>query len=87
MKIAPDKWKHFFVGIPMGAVLMGFCAYILPAAPMKAALLAMAPVVGISYGFELFSKVTGKGHYDVMDAFASILGGFIGIGAVLPFLL
>lgn len=87
MKIAPDKWKHFLVGIPMGAVLLGFCAYIMPSAPIKAALLAMLPVVGISYGFELFSKITGKGHYDVMDAFASILGGIVGIGAVLPFLL
>jgi hypothetical protein len=26
-KIAPDKWKHFYVGIAMGLVLQGFTSF------------------------------------------------------------
>lgn len=78
-KIAPDKWKHFFVGIPMGAVLEVASAMMFPDSPLLAALVALAVVIVISYGFELFSLITGKGHYDVMDAVASIIGGMIGM--------
>jgi len=39
----------------------------------------------ISYGFELFSKITGLGRYDFMDAVASAIGGVIGILLALPF--
>ncbi|MEZ2440454.1 hypothetical protein AB6805_01940 [Chitinophaga sp. RCC_12] len=78
-KIAPDKWKHFFVGIPMGAVLEVASAMMFPGSPLLAALVALAMIIVISYGFELFSLITGKGHYDVMDAVASIIGGIIGM--------
>ena len=44
-------------------------------------------VVVVSYGFELFSKVTGKGHYDFIDAVATIIGGVIGMATVLGILL
>ena len=37
----------------------------------------------ISYGFELYSKYTGHGHYELMDAVASIVGGVLGMLAVL----
>jgi hypothetical protein len=78
-KIAPDKWKHFFVGIPMGAVLEVASAITFPGRPLLAILVALAVVIVISYGFELFSLITGKGHYDVMDAVASIIGGITGM--------
>ena len=78
-KIAPDKWKHFFVGILMGIVLEVAAAMVFPYQPLIAALAALTVVVVISYGFELFSLVTGKGHYDVMDAVASIIGGVLGM--------
>jgi glycopeptide antibiotics resistance protein len=39
-------------------------------------------VISISYGFELFSKITRIGHYDIMDAVASIIGGVAGMGIV-----
>jgi hypothetical protein len=39
-------------------------------------------VVAISYGFELYSKYTGHGHYEVMDAVAAIIGGVLGMGVV-----
>lgn len=35
------------------------------------------------YAFELFSLVTGKGHYELLDVLAGVIGGVIGIGAVL----
>ena len=82
-KIAPDKWKHFWVGIPMGAVLMAAAMFLFPGQQMLALLIAMAVVVAISYGFELFSLITGWGHYDFWDAVASVIGGSLGIGVVM----
>ena len=82
-RIAPDKWKHFFVGIGMGAVLQGFLLFLIPAQPLYAILITLILVVTISYGFELTSKITGRGHYDIMDAVASVLGGLIGMGILL----
>jgi VanZ family protein len=82
MKIAPDKWKHFFVGIVMGAVLQAFFSFLLNAHPGLSILLALFFSIVIGYGFELFSKFTGKGHYDVMDAVAAVIGAIFGIGAV-----
>jgi hypothetical protein len=77
MKIAPDKWKHFYVGILMGAVLQAAGLWLLT--PGMATGIAFTIVIVISYGFELFSKFTGLGHYDFMDAVASIIGGVLGM--------
>jgi hypothetical protein len=46
------------------------------------ALLAFIFSVVIGYGFELFSKFTGKGHYELMDAVAAVVGAVLGIGSV-----
>jgi glycopeptide antibiotics resistance protein len=82
-KIAADKWRHFYAGIPMGIVLQMLARWLYEPPMVKAILFALAGVVAISYGFELFSKITGLGVYDVMDAVASIIGGVLGIGMVL----
>ena len=82
-RIPADKQKHFFVGIPMGAVLMGLCRWLFPGQFLLTILLSFAIVVAISYGFELFSKITGMGHYDILDAVASVIGGVLGMGIVL----
>ena len=82
-KIAPDKWKHFYAGIVMGAILQVFFWWILPAHHIWATAGALIMVMAISYGFELFSLITGLGYYEVLDAVAGILGGIIGIGVVL----
>jgi hypothetical protein len=83
MKIAPDKWKHFYVGIAMGAVLQAFFLFLLDAHFGLTIVLSLFFSIAIGYGFELFSKFTGKGHYDVMDAVASVIGAVIGIAGVL----
>ncbi len=80
-KITPDKWKHFWAGIALGAVLQASCFYMI-ADNIYATAFAFAAIVFISYGFELFSKFTGKGHYEVLDAVASIIGGIIGIAII-----
>jgi glycopeptide antibiotics resistance protein len=81
-KIAPDKWKHFYVGILMGAVLQALGFWLLSNHPVLSTSLALLIVIIISYGFELFSKFTRIGHYDFMDAVASTIGGVAGMGIV-----
>lgn len=80
MKIAQDKWKHFFVGIIIGCVLQAFFSFLLDGHPVYSLLLSLVFSFAIGYGFELFSKFTGKGHYEFMDALAVLLGSIPGIG-------
>jgi hypothetical protein len=63
-RIAPDKWRHFFAGIIMGAFLQSLVWWLWPAHLGLVTLIVFIIVVVVSYGFELFSKITGKGHYD-----------------------
>lgn len=79
MKIAADKWKHFYVGIVLGILLHAGAIYFLLLSPVAAFFVALIAVIIIGYGFELFSLVTGWGHYDVMDAVATVIGGLPGI--------
>jgi glycopeptide antibiotics resistance protein len=81
-KIARDKWKHFWVGIPLGAMLQ-VLSYYYVIRPGSAILTAMVLLIIICYGFELFSLITKLGHHDVIDAVAGILGGAIGIIVVI----
>lgn len=83
MKIAKDKWKHFYVGILMGGVLQWFFRSFLHVRFGLSILFAIILSIIIAYGFELFSKITGKGHYEVMDAVAAVIGAVLGIGTVL----
>lgn len=83
MKITEDKWRHFFVGIPIGSVTQIIADYIAPGRLLASGTLALLAVAGIGYGFELFSKVTGKGHHEIMDAIATILGGIVGIAVTM----
>lgn len=86
LKIAPDKWKHFFVGIAMGLFLQAIGWWWLPTHPYLNIALVFMIIVCISYGFELYSKFTGHGHYEVMDAVASIIGGILGMLAAILFI-
>jgi hypothetical protein len=83
MKIAPDKWKHFFVGIAMGIVLQASTWFLFPGQIVWGTVITFIMVTAISYGFELYSKFTGKGHYEVDDAIAAIIGGVLGMAVIL----
>ena len=85
-KIAADKWKHFYVGIAMGIILQAAGWYLLPTHIYLVTALVFAIIVFISYGFELYSKFTGHGHYEVMDAVASVIGGILGMTVVMLFI-
>lgn len=85
-KWQPDKWKHFFVAIPLGFILQFACMYFLQLGTFAVTLIAFLLLAAICYGFELFSKVTGKGHYEMMDAIAGLIGGIIGISIWLIFI-
>ena len=80
LKIAADKKKHFLVGIPLGAALQFFFIYLFPFQPILSGVLSFVALAAICFGFELFSLVTGKGHYDNMDTLAGVLGGLLGMG-------
>ena len=82
-RIAPDKWRHFWVGLALGLLLEALLWYWLTTHLLAATIFALLAVIAISYGFELFSLLTGKGHYDFMDAVASTIGGAIGISMIL----
>lgn len=82
-KIGRDKWKHFFVGIAMGIVLQGLGWFLFPKQFVWATVIAFIPVIMISYGFELYSKYTGIGHYELNDAVASVIGGVLGMAILL----
>jgi hypothetical protein len=80
--IAPDKWKHFYAGILMGVIVQIIGIWLLANQPFLSTIITLLIVIIVSYGFELFSKFTGFGHYDFMDAVASIIGGVAGMGIV-----
>jgi len=82
MKIAQDKRKHFFAGVVIGAVLQAFFSFVLDHHLIYSLFLSIIFSFAIGYGFELFSKFTGKGHYEFLDAVAVLLGSIPGIGIV-----
>jgi len=83
-RIAPDKWRHFYAGIAMGLILQIISGILFPSL-FTAVIVTLLIVTVISFGFELFSLVTGIGYYDFMDAIATIIGGIAGMGLVFIF--
>jgi hypothetical protein len=82
LKITPDKWKHLWVGVAMGLVLQALAWWLLPISLLAISIIVLIIIIAISYGFELFSKFTGHGHHEVLDAVFSVIGGVIGMGLV-----
>lgn len=70
------------MGIAMGLLLPALGYFLLPGHPYINGMISFGLIVAISYGFELYSKITGHGHYEVMDAVASIIGGLVGMAIV-----
>lgn len=83
MKIAPDKKKHFWVGMLMGAIFRIFTLYFFPQNYGLGILITFILIIALCYGFELFSLIAKIGHYEILDAVAGIIGGSIGMGFIL----
>lgn len=83
IKIAPDKKKHFWVGMLMGAIFRIFTLYLFPQNYLLGIVITFILIVALCYGFELFSLITKIGHYEILDAVAGIIGGSIGMGIIL----
>ena len=83
IKIAPDKRKHFWVGMLMGAIFRIFTFYLFAQEYIFSVVITFILIVALTYGFELFSLVTKKGHYEIMDAVAGTIGGTIGMVTIL----
>ena len=66
-KIAPDKWKHFFVGIPLGGLLQLVSVILFPQHTWLDTAASFLILFAGCYAFELYSLVTGKGHYELPD--------------------
>lgn len=81
--IAPDKKKHFWVGMLLGAIFQIFSFYLFPQYYLFSIIISFISIVAVCYGFELFSLITKRGHYEILDAVAGILGGVIGMGIIL----
>ena len=62
----------------MGLMLQAIAIWLLPQHLIGAGIAVFMVVIAVSYGFELYSKFTGRGHYEIADAVASIIGGIIG---------
>ena len=86
-KIGKDKWKHFFVGLLLGIIFQSVLFFILSFSPLSSIIITIVMVAAIAYGFELFSLYSGYGHYDKMDAVASLIGGVVGQVLLLPAIL
>lgn len=83
VKIAPDKKKHFWVGMLMGAIFRIFIIYFFSQNYWLSILITFLLIVVVCYGFELFSLITKIGHYEILDAVAGIIGGTIGMVIIL----
>ena len=75
--IQKDKWKHFFVGICMGLLFEWLALYFFPASRWAGSLVVFGLIVLICYGFELVSLVFKRGHYEVLDAVAGVIGAVV----------
>lgn len=69
------------MGIGMGMILQSLGLWLLPAQGVLVTIAVFIIVAAVSYGFELYSKFTGHGVYEVLDAVASVVGGLIGMAA------
>jgi hypothetical protein len=69
----------------MGATLQTFAGYLMPDHVITGIIITFILVVAVSYGFELYSLITKKGHYEILDAVAAIIGGLVGMGVILLF--
>ncbi len=71
------------VGVGMGLLFEFLLLHWLPGYFGIGSVIVFVVIGIISYGFELASLIFKKGHYDVMDAVAGILGGAVGMVVII----
>lgn len=67
----------------MGAIFRIFTLYFFPQQYIFSIVITFILIVAVTYGFELFSLITKRGHYEIMDAIAGTIGGTIGMTVIL----
>ena len=84
LKLDGDNWVCFYAGATMAILLCS--AGILMNINLKLVFIfAFIIVVCVSFGFEIFSLISGLGRYDIWDAVATIIGGTVGLGLCMFF--
>jgi len=84
MKIEADKWRHFYAGFAMG-ILCCIAGVLINLELNYVFIFSFIIVVSISFGFEIFSLLSGLGRYDIWDAVATIIGAIFGMGICVSF--
>ena len=79
--------ETFFCGHCHGYRFVACSRLVIAGTVPDSATIVFALIVVICYGFELFSKFTGWGYYEVMDAVAGIVGGMIGMAVIATIIL
>lgn len=67
----------------MGITLQVITGFLIPGHFVVGIIVTFSLVIAISYGFELYSLITKKGHYEILDAVAAIMGGIAGMAIIL----
>jgi hypothetical protein len=78
-----EKCMHFFVGITIGVVAQALIWWLLPPQIKLITVVTLMLVMVLNYGFDLISKIEGKGSYDVLNAAAGTIGGAVGMAVIL----
>jgi len=84
MKIKADKWRHFYAGAGI-AILLCSIGALMNINLKLVFIFAFIILVCVSFGFEIFSLISGLGRYDIWDAVATIIGGTVGMGICMVF--
>ena len=79
MKIGKDKQKHFYVGFILATGFHLLFQYLFGISLSYSIFLNLLLIFCIAYAFELFSKYSGHGHYEMNDVWATLLGGVLAV--------
>jgi hypothetical protein len=80
-RIPADKWRHFEVGCEMALLFQFLLQVLFPHYIIIDCTVTLVVICIVGYGFELYSLVSGNGHYELMDAVAVLAGGVVGLAA------
>jgi hypothetical protein len=78
-----EKCIHFLVGISVGVAGQILIWWFIPQQIKLVTVVSLLLVMVLNYGFELYSKVRGKGSYEVLNPAAGTIGGAVGMAAIL----